>query len=142
VQPARTGDSDQAEDLLRIELHGFFQPVTCHDSCGLGRTSRVYDAPRRIIQAIRGIQFAEMADNRELSLCCGSGGDAEMADPNLTAAVSKRRIQQVQETGAKVVISACQQCDRTLGEAARKNRIRIRAMDITQAVWTAMQSSK
>jgi heterodisulfide reductase subunit D len=122
-----------------IRLRGFPQPVTYHDPCDLGRTSGIYDAPRRIIQAIPGIQFTEMADNREVSLCCGGGGDAEMADPELTAAVGKRRIEQVQETGAKVVLSACQQCNRTLAEAARKNRIRIRAMDITQVVWQAMQ---
>ena len=126
-------------DEGRIELHGFPQPVTYHDPCDLGRTSGIYDAPRRIIEAIPGIQFTEMAENREMSLCCGGGGDAEMADPELTAAVGKRRIQQVQETGAEVVISACQQCDRTLAEAARKNRIRIRAMDIVQVVWQAMQ---
>jgi Fe-S oxidoreductase len=80
-----------------------------------------------------------MADNREMSLCCGGGGDAEMADPELTAAVGKRRIQQAQETGASLVISACQQCNRTLAEAARKNRIRMRAMDITEVVWQTMQ---
>jgi len=120
-------------------LHGFSQPVTYHDPCDLGRTSGIYDPPRQIIEAIPGIQFVEMAENREMALCCGGGGDAEMADPELTAAVGKRRIQQVQETGARVVISACQQCDRTLAEAARKNRIRIRAMDIVQVVWQAMQ---
>ena len=126
-------------DEGQIELHGFPQPVTYHDPCDLGRTSGIYDAPRRIIEAIPGIQFTEMAEIREMSLCCGGGGDAEMADAQLTAAVGKRRVEQAQETGAKVVISACQQCDRTLAEAARKNRIRIRAMDITQVVWQAMQ---
>jgi Fe-S oxidoreductase len=126
-------------DEGKIELRGFPHPVTYHDPCDLGRTSGIYDAPRRIIQAIPGVDFAEMADNRELSLCCGGGGDAEMADAALTAAVGKRRIEQAQQTGAKVVISACQQCNRTLAEAARKNRIRIRAMDITQVVWQAMQ---
>jgi Fe-S oxidoreductase len=126
-------------DEGRIELHGFRQPVTYHDPCDLGRTSGIYDAPRQIIQAIPGIQFTEMADNREMSLCCGGGGDAEMADASLTAAVGKRRIEQAQETGAKAVISACQQCNRTLAEAARKNRIRVRAMDIVELVWRAMQ---
>ena len=126
-------------DEGRIKLHGFPHPVTYHDPCDLGRTSGIYDPPRRIIEAIPGIQFVEMAENREMALCCGGGGDAEMADPELTAAVGKRRIQQVQETGAQVVISACQQCDRTLAEAARKNRIRIRAMDIVEVVWQAMQ---
>jgi heterodisulfide reductase subunit D len=125
-------------DQGKIELRGFRYPVTYHDPCDLGRTSGIYDAPRRIIQAIPGIEFSEMAENREMALCCGGGGDAEMADAELTAAVGKRRIEQAQETGAKVVISACQQCDRTLGEAARKNRIRVRAMDITEVVWQAM----
>ncbi len=126
-------------DEGRIELHGFAQPVTYHDPCDLGRTSGIYDAPRQIIEAIPGIQFREMAESREMSLCCGGGGDVEMADPALTAAIGKRRIEQAQDTGAEVVISACQQCERTLAGAARKNRHRIRAMDIVQVVWEAMQ---
>lgn len=123
----------------KIRLNGFSRPVTYHDPCDLGRTSHIYDAPRRIIEAIPGIRFSEMVDNRELSLCCGGGGDAEMANPELTASVAARRIQQAQETGAEVVVSACQQCNRTLAEAARKNRIRVRAMDICEVVWQAMQ---
>lgn len=126
-------------DEGRIRMHSFPQPVTYHDPCDLGRTSGIYDAPRQIIQAIPDIKFREMADNREMSLCCGGGGDAEMADAELTLAVGKRRIQQAEDIGAKVVISACQQCKRTLAEAARKNRIHIRAMDITELVWKAMQ---
>lgn len=123
----------------KIELHGFSQPITYHDPCDLGRTSGIFDAPRRVINAIPGIQFTEMEDHGELSLCCGGGGDVEMADAAVTAAVSKRRIEQAQATGAQVIVSACQQCNRTLAEAARKNRIRMRAMDITEVVWQAMQ---
>jgi Fe-S oxidoreductase len=134
--------SELVADLIeggRLKLHGFGQPVTYHDPCDLGRTSGIYDAPRQVIEAIPGIEFTEMADNRELSLCCGGGGDAEMADAALTAAVGKRRVEQAQETDAKVIISACQQCSRTLAEAARRNRIRMRAMDITELVWQAME---
>lgn len=123
----------------KIKLHGFSHPITYHDPCDLGRTSGIFDAPRRVINAIPGIQFTEMEDHGELSLCCGGGGDVEMADASVTAAVSKRRIEQAQATGAQVVVSACQQCNRTLAEAARKNKIRMRAMDITEVVWQAMQ---
>jgi Fe-S oxidoreductase len=73
-----------------------------------------------------------------MSLCCGGGGDAEMADADLTAAVGSRRIEQARETGAKLLISACQQCSRTLAEAARKNRIRVRPMDIVELIWEAV----
>jgi heterodisulfide reductase subunit D len=123
----------------QLQLNSVPQLVTYHDPCDLGRTSGIYDAPRRIIQAIPDIRFVEMADSRELSLCCGGGGDAEMADPELTAAVGKRRMEQAQEVGAQIVVSACQQCKRTLAEVARRNRVRIRVMDITELVWRAMQ---
>ena len=43
----------------------------------------------------------------------------------------------VQETGAQVVVSACQQCVRTLTEAARKNKIRLKVMDISELVLQA-----
>lgn len=125
-------------DAGRIPLAGFEHPVTYHDPCDLGRTSGIYDAPRRVIEAIPGITFTEMAETREMALCCGGGGDAEMADPDLTAAIGKRRILQAQETGARVVVSACQQCKRTLAEAARRNKVRVRAMDITELVRQAM----
>jgi Fe-S oxidoreductase len=123
----------------KLKLNGYPDPITYHDPCDLGRTCHIYDAPREILTAIPGIQFTEMADNRELSLCCGGGGDAEMGDAELTAAVSKRRIEQAQATGAKVVVSACQQCTRTLTEAARKNKVRIKAQDVGEVVWRAMQ---
>jgi heterodisulfide reductase subunit D len=122
----------------KVKLNRLEQKVTYHDPCDLGRTSGIYDAPRQILQAIPGIELVEMADNRELSLCCGGGGDAEMADAELTAAVARRRIQQAQDTGAQVVVSACQQCVRTLTESARKNKIRLKTMDISELVLQAM----
>jgi len=129
-------------ELIRggqLKLNGYPDPITYHDPCDLGRTSHIYDAPREVLAAIPGIQFAEMADNRELALCCGGGGDAEMCDAELTAAVGKRRVEQAQATGAKAIVSACQQCTRTLTEAARKNKVRIKALDIGEVVWRAMQ---
>jgi hypothetical protein len=49
---------------------------------------------------------------------------------------------QVQATGANYVLSACQQCKRTLQEGARQNRIRMRALDIAQLLWKSMQAAE
>jgi Fe-S oxidoreductase len=118
----------------RIELRPFGGAVTYHDPCDLGRSSGVYDAPRNVIRAIPDITFAEMEHYGEYSLCCGGGGDVEMADKDLTAAVAQRRVEEAAATEAQVVLSACQQCERTLAEAARKARIRVRAMDIAELI--------
>lgn len=122
-----------------LRLNPLAAKVTYHDPCDLGRTSGIYEAPRRVIRAIPGVRLVEMQDHHERSLCCGGGGDAEMANAELTAAVAKRRLAQVQATGAEYLISACQQCKRTLAAAARRERVRIRTLDITELVWQAMR---
>jgi Fe-S oxidoreductase len=74
-------------------------------------------------------------------MCCGGGGDVEIADREVTLAVAARRLAQVQATGANTVVSACQQCKRTLQEGARKNRIRVRAIDVVELLWLSMQTA-
>lgn len=54
--------------------------VTFHDPCYLGRVNKVYDAPRRLIQAIPGVDLLEMSHTRENSLCCGGGGGGMWLD--------------------------------------------------------------
>jgi heterodisulfide reductase subunit D len=115
--------------------------VTYHDPCDLGRNSGIYEPPRRVLRAIPGVELREMADHHERSLCCGGGGDVEMADPALTAGVAKTRLRQAQDVGAQVVASACQQCKRTIMGAARKEKVRIRALDISEILWEALQST-
>ena len=125
------------KDLIvegRLRLKPFEQVVTYHDPCDLGRNSGVYDAPRDVIRAIPGITFVEMEHHHDYSLCCGGGGDVEMADADLAKAVARRRMEEAQETGAKVLLSACQQCERTLAEAARRAKVRIRVMDVAEIV--------
>ena len=129
--------TEMLEELVaadKLEFKPLEEKVTYHDPCDLGRTSGIYDAPRNVITAIPGVEFVEMKDHHEYSLCCGGGGDVEMADKELSAAVGARRIGQAQETEAKYLLSACQQCTRTLAGAARKNKVRVRVMDVTQFV--------
>jgi heterodisulfide reductase subunit D len=118
----------------KLKLQPLEEIVTYHDPCDLGRTSGIYDAPRNVIRAIPGVTFVEMKDHREYSLCCGGGGDVEMADKDLSAAVADSRVAQAAETEAKYLLSACQQCTRTLAGAARRNKVRVRVMDVAQLV--------
>ncbi len=131
-------------DLLeqgRIALGPIEQKITYHDPCDLGRTSGIYDEPRYVFERIPGIELIEMQDHAERSLCCGGGGDMEMAEPELTAAVAKRRVGQAQATGAQVIVSACQQCKRTLAGAVRKEKVRMKVQDITEVVWNSASSA-
>ncbi|MFW6082448.1 MAG: (Fe-S)-binding protein [Chloroflexota bacterium] len=123
------------EDRIPLQENGGReQVVTYHDPCDLGRKSGVFEAPRRIINRLPGLSLMEMPENREGSHCCGGGGNLESFDPELSESIAARRIRQAEETGAKMVVSACQQCERTLFNAARSQRIRVRAKDIVELV--------
>jgi len=112
--------------------------VTYHDPCDLGRKSGVYSAPRSIITSIPGVTLREMANCRENAMCCGGGGDVAMTDADVTEGIAERRIAQAKSTGAKAVVSACQQCKRTLQQAARKTKTRLRVVDVTELILRAM----
>ncbi len=124
----------------RLKLGTVEQVVTYHDPCDLGRKSGIFDAPRQVIESIPGVEFREMDASREEALCCGGGGDVQIVDESVTARVASRRLGQVQRTGARVVLSACQQCKRTLMAAARRDRARVRVMDLAELVWQALET--
>jgi heterodisulfide reductase subunit D len=114
--------------------------VTYHDPCDLGRASGVYEAPREILRAIPGVELVEMKENREQCKCCGGGGDLEMVHPDLSSALAQAKIEEIKATGADMVITACQQCIRTILSTARRKKIPIAAMDITEFVLKNMNA--
>jgi heterodisulfide reductase subunit D len=123
----------------KLKLRSVEDTATYHDPCDLGRKSGVYDAPRQVIEGIPGLEFREFESTREHALCCGGGGDVQIVDEGVTAEVAARRVHQAKKTGARILLSACQQCKRTLMTAARKEKVRVRVMDIAELVWRAME---
>ena len=64
-----------------------------------------------------------------------------MVDPGLSAEIAKAKIEEVSRSGADVVVSACQQCVRTMTAYTRKNKLSIEVMDIIQLVHRALTAS-
>ncbi|MFN2155778.1 MAG: (Fe-S)-binding protein [Anaerolineae bacterium] len=84
--------------------------VTWHDPCHMGRAGGIYEPPRQVIQAIPGIQFAEMEHNREQSHCCG-GVITLVDDPDTGEVIGDIRVREAEETGAQAIIAACPCCE-------------------------------
>ncbi len=112
--------------------------VTYHDPCDLGRVSGIYQVPREILRSMPGVELIELADHGEGCKCCGGGGLLEMIDPELGGALAKEKIKQIQATGADLVITACQQCIRTIQSTARRMKIPIKVQYITDLVLKRM----
>ncbi len=102
----------------------------------------MYDPPREVLARIPGLELREMALARGNAQCCGGGGGVEMANSEVTHKVAAQRLAHVQATGVSTVVSVCQQCKRALQEGARKNRIRVRAMDVVELLWRSVQAAE
>jgi len=82
--------------------------VTYHDPCRLGRHLGVYDAPRKVIEAIPGIELVEMKQNREESLCCGTSAFTNC--DVYSKQIRVERLLEAKATGAKTLITSCPKC--------------------------------
>ena len=117
--------------------------VTYHDPCDLGRNSGIIEEPREVIRRIPGVNLVEMPFKKLLANCCGGGGNLESLNPQLAAKIAEARVDEIISTKAEIVVSACQQCERTLSNAVKKKKsqidYKIRVMDISELVLESMQ---
>jgi glycolate oxidase len=135
------------EKLLKdgkLKLNGeMVKKVTYHDPCDLGRTFKIFEEPRNIIQQIPGVEFVEMGLNRLQARCCGSGGGLQANDPDLAVKMAAERVRDALAVGAQVIISGCAACKDNLRKGAKaipkQERGKIKVMDITEAVANSME---
>jgi len=92
----------------QLKLGRLRQKVTYHDPCTLGRYSRIFDQPRRILNSMEGLEMVEMADNREKALCCGASPWVNCSVINRQ--IQKERLGQAGATGADILVTACPKC--------------------------------
>ncbi len=97
--------------------------MTYHDPCYLGRANNIYEEPRTIIKSL-GISLVEMKRNKSHALCCGAGGAQMFKEAEAgKKEVFIERIEDVLETRAATVVSACPFCMTMLTDGIKyKNR--------------------
>jgi heterodisulfide reductase subunit D len=112
--------------------------VTYHDPCHLGRASGIYEAPRKILEAIPGVEFREIERHHENSRCCGAGGGLKAGFPEVQQKMSRQRVRDAVATGATDFVTACPFCYQGLQVGITAEEAPIRMRDITELLVLAL----
>ncbi|MFX0195240.1 MAG: (Fe-S)-binding protein [Candidatus Hodarchaeota archaeon] len=82
--------------------------VAVHDGCHLGRYGNIYEAPRKILESIPGVELVELPRSKEQASCCG--GTIRRPYIALRDHLSDTIINQAQEVDADMVVTTCPTC--------------------------------
>jgi heterodisulfide reductase subunit D len=113
--------------------------VTYHDPCHLGRHSGVYEAPRKLLKMIPGLELIEMERHGENARCCGAGGGLKSGYPDIQNKISQTRIREAEATGATELVSACPFCYQGLQVGIQALDSKLTMRDITELVLMAIE---
>ncbi len=111
------------EGRIKLKEGGSFKGkrITYHDSCYLGRSNGIYEAPRQVLEALDA-ELIEMKRCRSNGLCCGAGGaqmfkEEEKGDTR----INKERTREAIETNATIIAAACPFCNTMMSDGVKMN---------------------
>lgn len=123
---------------IRMKEGGTFKgkKITYHDSCYIGRANNIYEAPRKVLEALDA-SLVEMKRCRSNGLCCGAGGaqmfkEEEKGDTR----INLERTREALETGANVIAAACPFCNTMMTDGVKNSNKEddVQVLDIAELV--------
>ncbi|WP_329181183.1 (Fe-S)-binding protein [Streptomyces sp. NBC_01477] len=118
-------------DVLGVTDVGAYFPhtVTYHPSCHGLRMLGLGDRPRRLLQAVRGLELRELPGAQE---CCGFGGTFAVKNPDVSAAMGQDKIDNARSTGAQVLCGADNSCLMHLDGMISRQNTPLRAVHLAE----------
>lgn len=118
-------------DVLRVTDVGacFPHTVTYHPSCHGLRSLGLGDRPRRLLQAVKGLELRELPGAEE---CCGFGGTFAVKNPDVSAAMGADKVRNALSTGAGVLCGADNSCLMHIGGILHRQDAPLRALHIAE----------
>lgn len=106
--------------------------VTYHDACRLNKRKGIHEEPREILRAIPGLTFKDVDHVTQWSYCSGAGAGLGIERPDLTAEISRRRVERAAQLDIDTLVSACVWSERPLTEQGSGQSIEV--MDLMELV--------
>lgn len=124
---------ERGEFLPPPKDSGFSGPVTVQDPCRLARELGVAEELRTLIRRFSRARLVEPKLSRRWTTCCG--GPGKVLFPKLSAKIAFRRLAELADTGAKVVLTFCPYCLAALQYGRNAEYSGLRIEDFTEFLY-------
>jgi Fe-S oxidoreductase len=130
------------EGKIKMKESGTFKgkKITYHDSCYLGRANNIYEAPRKVLEALDA-ELIEMKRCKSNGLCCGAGG-AQMfkEEEKGTSRINTERTNEAIGTGAGIIASACPFCNTMMTDGVKlaDKEDTVKVFDVAELIAASM----
>jgi len=112
--------------------------VTYQDSCHLAHAQRIKEAPRKLIRAIPGVEFVELASDR----CCGSAGIYNVLQPEMSRTVLASKMDEVAEARPEILVTANPGCMLQLETGVRERGLPIRVLHVVDLLALSLRAGE
>lgn len=131
---ARTFEFSQflVNELKVTDVGAFFpHKVTYHASCHLLRGLGAREEPKQLLRAVKGLELIPL---NEEETCCGFGGVFSVIYPEVSQAMMLAKLNNIQASGAEVVVAADAGCLMNIGGGLHKLNSPIKAMHLIEVL--------
>ena len=131
------------EGKIKLKEDGGFKgkKITYHDSCYLGRANDIYEAPRKVLEALDA-ELVEMKRCKSNGFCCGAGGAQVFKEEEPgKIRVNDERAAEAINTGAKIIASNCPFCMTMLTDGVKKNEKEesVQVLDLAELIAASIE---
>jgi len=117
------------------------EKVIYYDSCYLGRHLNIHKAPREILKLL-GYNIVEMHFSKGETLCCGSCGQLDITNPELSKKIAINFIHHIQNNNVKKIITADPRAYWHLKKIIDSEKLSIQLIEFSDIVCDALDIEK
>ncbi len=124
-------------DELRAKLKPLAMKASYHDPCHIAHCQGIRREPRDLLKLVPGLEYREL---NEADACCGSAGTYNIARPEMSNRILRRKLDNIAASGAEVLVTGNPGCLLQLKKGLADHLPGVRIMHLTEVLAQSMAS--
>jgi len=117
------------------------EKIIYYDSCYLGRHLNIHNEPREILKLL-GYNLVEMYKTKEETICCGSCGQLDVTNSELSKKIALNFLHQIQNNNVKKIITADPRAYWHLKKIIDSEKLNIQLIEFSDILCDALDIEK